>query len=71
MEQAFAEENKETIMNHLREAGAIEKVKPVSQLRDEEKEWLSAYQSIANCNEETLRVIFFEDPELTFDLTIE
>ena len=71
MEQAFAEENKETIMNHLREAGAIEKEKSVSQLRDEEKEWLSAYQSIANCNEETLRVIFFEDPELTFDLTIE
>ena len=71
MEQAFAEENKEYIMNLLRESGAIEKVKPLSQLRDEGKEWMSIYQSIVNCNKKTLRVIFFEDPEFTFDLKIE
>ncbi len=70
-EYALAEENREPIMNHLREVGAIEKAKPLSQLKDEENEWQSSYQSIVNCNEETLRVIFFEDPKLTFDLTVE
>ena len=52
------------------EHGKAENAKPLQQLKDEGTEWLSVWQTTANCNEQTIHVIFFEDDSLAFDFTV-
>ena len=48
---------------------AKERQKTLQQLKDEGKEWESVWQTVANCNNKTLRVTFFEDDKLTFNFS--
>ncbi len=71
MEFVTAEENRDLMMKMLREFAAAEGSKSLEQHRKEGTQWYSSYQSIINCNKGTLRAVFYEDPSLTFDFTIE
>ena len=61
---------KDTILEAMEASGSAEREKSVQQLRDEGTQWLSVWQTTANCNRKSIRVIFFEDDTLTFDFTI-
>ncbi len=61
---------KDAILEAMEEAGAQERAKSLQTLKDESSQWLSAWQTTANCNKKTLKVVFFEDDALTFDLTV-
>ncbi len=71
MEICQNDEYKDVLMEDIEEYGAPEREKTVQQRRDEGTQWLSVWQTIANCNNKTMKVIFFEDDELTYDLTLE
>ena len=71
MEYVLAEENRDKMMQKIREFAEVEGKKSLEQHRKEGTEWYSSYQSIINCNKGTLRAIFYEDPALTFDFTVE
>ncbi len=61
---------KDTILEAMEASGSAEREKSVQQLRDEGTQWLSVWQTTANCSRKSIRVIFFEDDTLTFDFTI-
>lgn len=67
---AMSEEHKNEIM--ARNAKNIKYVHSVSRkdLQNACKYWESVFTVVANCNNKTLRVRFFEDNERTFNLTI-
>lgn len=70
-EEAFKEENKELILNYMREDGKKVLAKSIEQRRDDGKDWHSAYQSVCNTNKGTLKVKYFEDDKLWFTLKVE
>ncbi len=61
--EALAEENREKVMAIMREIGAKERAKSPEQLKAEGKQWISAFQTVVNCNQGTLSVLFFENPQ--------
>ena len=61
---------KAQVLASMDEHGKAENAKPLQQLKDEGTEWLSVWQTTANCNEQTIHVIFFEDDSLAFDFTV-
>lgn len=71
MDFVMAEENRDMMMQQLHEFAEVEGKKSLEQHRKEGTQWYSSYQSIINCNKGTLRAIFYEDPNLTFDFTVE
>ena len=64
-------EYKEKILAMMEETGSQTRKKTIQQLKDEGKEWLSAYQTVANCNKKTFSVTFFEDDTLSFDFKLD
>ncbi len=71
LEMCQSDEYKDMIYETIENEGAAERDKDVQTLRDEGTQWLSVWQTISNCNNRTIKAIFFEDDELTFDLTVE
>ncbi len=63
-------EYRDALMEMLEEEGKVEREKPLQQLKDEGTQWLSAWQTVANCNKKTLHVTFFEDDSLAFDFSL-
>ncbi len=63
-------EYKDLIYEQLENMGKVENVKSLQQLRDEGAQWISVWQTIANCNQRTLKVIFYEDDALTFEFSV-
>ena len=61
---------KDEILEGLEVSGAIERAKSVQQRKDEGTQWISAWQTTANCNKKSLKVIFYEDDALTFNFTV-
>ena len=61
---------KDQILEAMEASGALERAKSIQQLKDEGLQWLSAWQTTANCNKKSIRVVFFEDDALTFDFTV-
>ncbi len=61
---------KDTILEAMEASGSQEREKSVQQLKDEGTQWLSVWQTTANCNKKSLKVVFFEDDALTFDFTV-
>ena len=61
---------KDMIFEAMEAAGAKEREKSIQQLKDEGTQWLSVWQTTANCNKKSLKVIFYEDDALTFDFTV-
>ncbi len=61
---------KDAILKAMEASGSKERGKSLQQLRDEGTQWLSVWQTTANCNRKSLKVVFFEDDALTFDFTI-
>lgn len=68
---ALAEENRDKMMEIMKMIGARERAKTPEQLKAEGTQWLSAFQTVANCNKKTLRVLFFEDPLSVHEFTVE
>ena len=67
---ATDDQYKDAIFEAMEASGAAERTKPLQQLKDEGTQWLSAWQTIANCTKKTVKVIFFEDDALTFDFAV-
>ncbi len=61
---------KDEILKAMEETGAKEREKSVQQRKDESTQWLSAWQTVSNCNKKSMKIIFFEDDALTFDFTV-
>ncbi len=71
IEMALSDEYKDFIYEDIESFGVVEREKSVQTHRDEGTQWLSAWQTISNCNNRTIKVIFFEDDDLTFDFAVE
>ena len=61
---------KDTILEAMEASGSQEREKSLQTLKDEGTQWLSVWQTTANCNKKSLKVVFFEDDALTFDFTV-
>ena len=61
---------KDAILEAMEAFGSKEREKTIKQRKDEGTQWLSVWQTIANCNKKSIKVIFFEDDALTFDFTV-
>ena len=70
VEMCRSGEYRDILLEMLEEKGKVERAKTVQQRKDEGKEWLSVWQTVANCNKKTLHVTFFEDDSLTFDFSL-
>ncbi len=70
MAMATDDQYKDAILEAMEASGAVERVKPLQQLKDEGTQWLSAWQTTANCTKKTVKVVFFEDDALTFDFAV-
>ena len=64
------ESNREFLMSVMREGGKAELEKSVEQMRNEKLSWVTAYQTVVNCNKRTLSVVFFEDDNLTYSYSL-
>ncbi len=71
IEMSQSDEYKDQLYEAIEQNEAAERDKDIQTLRDEGTQWLSVWQSISNCNKRTIKAIFFEDDNLTFDLTVE
>ncbi len=71
IEMCADDQYKDTILKAMEESGAKEREKSLQQLKDEGTQWLSVWQTTANCNKKSLKVVFYEDDALTFDFAIE
>ncbi len=71
IEMCESGEYKDQIFEELAGYGEVENAKSLQQLRDEGTQWQSVWQTIANCNKQTLKVIFFEDDSLTYDFAVQ
>ncbi len=58
------------ILNLLEEEGKVERAKSLQQLKDEGTQWLSVWQTVANCNKRSLTFTCFEDDSLTYTFKI-
>lgn len=67
---AADDQYKDTILAAMEESGAKVRAKSVQELKDEGTEWLSVWQTTANCNKRSIKVVFNEDDALTFDFTV-
>ncbi len=63
--------HRKTVFEFLKELGKVENAKTLKQRRNEGTQWHSVWQTVANCNDKTLKVIFFEDDSLTFEFPLE
>ncbi len=61
---------KDAILQGLEESSALERAKSLQQLKDEGAQWVSVWQTTANCNKQTIKVVFYEEDELTFDFAV-
>ncbi len=70
LEKCADDKYKDIILEAMEAAGSKEREKSLQQLKDEGTQWLSVWQTTANCNKKSLKVTFFEDDALTFDFTL-
>ncbi len=70
-QDALSEENRDKMTEIMRKIGQRERAKTPEQLKAEGTQWLSAFQTVANCNEGTLRVRFFENKETLHEFRVE
>ncbi len=70
LDMSTDERYKDAILEKLEASGAPEREKPLQQLKDEGTQWLSVWQSAANCSRKSIRAVFFEDDALTFDFAV-
>ncbi len=70
IKDALDENNREYLMDYLKKKAEGEKIKTIKQRRDENYIWLSAYQTVVNCNKRTMNVVFFEDDSLSYHFTV-
>ena len=61
---------KDEILAGMEASGAKQRAKTLQQLKDEGSEWLSVWQTTANCNKKSIKVVFYEDDALTFDFEV-
>lgn len=60
----------EELIEFIRNDEAYGKIASVDELKDKNVDWLSAYQTVTNCNELTLTVQFFEDTRLIYHYSL-
>ena len=69
--QALSEENREILMQIINKEMKTERAKGLATLKKEGQLWYSIWQVVANCNRRNIHAMFFEDPTLVFDVTVE
>ncbi len=67
---AADDQYKEMLLAYMEESGSKVRAMSVQELKDGGTEWLSVWQTTANCNKRSIRVVFNEDDALTFDFTV-
>ena len=60
----------DAILKGMEESGAIELAKSLEERKAEGTQWVSAWQTTANCNKRSIKAVFFEEDDLTFDLAV-
>ncbi len=71
VDQALDEKNRPVLEAAIRKAMADERAKGLETLKKEGQLWYSIWQVVANCNRQSIHAMFFEDPTLVFDMTVE
>ena len=61
---------KDQILEAMEEEGSKERAKSLQTLKDEGTQWLSVWQTTANCNKKSIKVVFYEEDALTFDFAV-
>ena len=68
---AMSKEKRSQVMEILRRQGMEERKKTLEEKQAEGKAWLSAFQTVVNCQKGTYRVRFFEREESEHELKVE
>ena len=71
VDQALDEKNRPILDAAIQKVTAAERAKGLETLKKEGQLWYSIWQVVANCNRQSIHAMFFEDPTLVFDVTVE
>ncbi len=71
VDQALDEKNREILGKVINEVMAGERAKGLDTLKKEGQLWYSIWQVVANCNRQSIHAMFFEDPTLVFEVTVD
>ena len=70
MQEALAEENREYMGKLANQYAHAVGSQSLAQLKREGVQWQSVFQVVANCNKQTMEVMFFENPQTTYKFTV-
>jgi hypothetical protein len=65
------EKNRKVLMDYLKKYIETVRCMSLDEMRANNDIWLSAYQTVVDCNERTMRVQFFEDNRLVYHLCVD
>ena len=68
--EALAEENRDYVSKLSSQFATGVGMQTVSQRQSESVQWLSVFQVVANCNKKTMHVMFFENPQTTYEFAV-
>jgi hypothetical protein len=68
--EALAEENRDYVSKLSSQFASGVGMQTVSQRQSEGVQWLSVFQVVANCNKKTMHVMFFENPQTTYEFAV-
>ncbi len=71
VKEALAEENRNYMMGLASQFASSVGMQSVMQRQSESMQWLSVFQVVANCNKRTMHVMFFENPQTTYEFAVE
>ena len=70
VKEALAEENRDYMMRLASQFASSVGMQSVMQRQSESVQWLSVFQVVANCNKKTMHVMFFENPQTTYEFAV-
>ncbi len=70
MSEALSEENREYMGKLANQYAQAVGSQSLAQLKREGVQWQSVFQVVANCNQKTLQVMFFENPQTTYKFAV-
>ena len=70
IQEALAEENRDYMTSLANQFAAAVGSQSLEQLKMEGVQWQSVFQVVANCNKQTMEVMFFENPQTTYKFAV-
>ncbi len=70
MKEALAEENRDYMGRLANQYAQSVGSQSLAQLKHEGVQWQSIFQVVANCNQQTMQVMFFENPQTTYKFAV-